>query len=296
MDGEGMAAGVSRFVRGFAKKLLVANVMGAVADSIFSIPIGELTCATAWLGAISYSLQIYFDFSGYSDMAIGLARIFGFYLPENFILPYGARSVREFWRRWHVSLSTWFRDYLYIPLGGNRSTPAATYRNLMLVFFLCGLWHGASWTFVVWGCYHGLFLVLERLPFGRWIDAAWAPLARAYTLLVVIVGWVFFRSDSFSAAGNYLSAMAGLHSHIPIPSSVFGFLSREVLIALVAGIIGSTVPMARVAETIEQRLARSSLGRFVSAASATTVQLALFALSIMYMASSTYNPFIYFRF
>ncbi|MBI2432504.1 MAG: MBOAT family protein, partial [Candidatus Hydrogenedentes bacterium] len=162
--------GVRRFIFGLGKKMLVANEMGYIADQVFDIPANELTPSMAWLGIVAYTLQIYFDFSGYSDMAIGMGRMLGFNFLENFTHPYAADSIRDFWRRWHISLSTWFRDYLYIPLGGNKASRWKTYRNLLLVFFLCGLWHGASWSFVIWGLYHGVFLVLERGPMGRFLD------------------------------------------------------------------------------------------------------------------------------
>src|SRR4051812_8670704 len=187
------AYGVRRFVIGLGKKVLIANVVAGPADKIFAMPAHELSTAHAWLGIVCYTLQIYFDFSGYSDMAIGLGRMFGFRFPENFRWPYIADTVQEFWRRWHISLSTWFRDYLYVPLGGNRVPTATMYRNLVLVFFLCGLWHGASWNFVIWGLFHGTFLVVERLGLAAAVRRLWAPLRHAYLLLVVMVGWVFFR-------------------------------------------------------------------------------------------------------
>ena len=170
----------------------------------------ELNFSLAWLGVACYTLQIYFDFSGYSDMAIGLAKLFGIDFLENFNYPYAARSVTEFWRRWHISLSSWFRDYLYIPLGGNRCGRVRNYFNLVIVFFLCGLWHGASWTFAAWGLFHGAFLVLERMKAGRVIDSLWSPVRHLYTLLVVSTGWVLFRADTVPQAEAFLKAMAGL--------------------------------------------------------------------------------------
>ena len=171
----GFAEGVRRFIIGLAKKVLVANSVAVTADAIFALPARELNFGLSWLGITCYTLQIYFDFSGYSDMAIGLAKLFGIDFLENFNYPYAARSLTEFWRRWHISLSTWFRDYLYIPMGGNRLGPVRTYLNLLTVFFLCGLWHGASWTFAAWGLFHGVFLVLERRRLGRVIESLWAP-------------------------------------------------------------------------------------------------------------------------
>ena len=174
-----------------------------------SAPRIELDPARAWLGIVCYTLQIYFDFSGYSDMAIGLGRMFGFRFPENFRWPYIAETVQGFWRRWHMSLSTWFRDYLYVPLGGNRHSAARVYVNLVIVFFLCGLWHGASWNFVIWGLFHGAFLVVERLGLAGRVMRLWRPLRHAYVLLVVMIGWVFFRADTLPAAIGFLKAMGG---------------------------------------------------------------------------------------
>ena len=170
-------AGIRRFIFGLSKKVLIANQLGLIADSIFSIHGTDITTPLAWLGVTAYTLQLYFDFSGYSCMAIGLAMIFGFRFPENFNYPYISKSIQEFWRRWHISLSSWFRDYLYIPLGGNRHGTARTYFNLVLVFFLCGLWHGSSWNFVIWGLFHGSFLVIERIKLGIWLEKLWTPFA-----------------------------------------------------------------------------------------------------------------------
>src|SRR5262245_5148881 len=202
-----VAYGVRRFIIGLGKKVLVANVVAGPVDKIFAMPFAQLSAAHAWLGIVCYTLQIYFDFSGYSDMAIGLGRMFGFRFPENFRWPYVAASVQEFWRRWHISLSTWFRDYLYIPLGGNRVSPARRYRNLVTVFFLCGLWHGASWNFVIWGLWHGTFLVIERVASSG--ERRGRPfLSHVYTLVVVMIGWVFFRADTLSHAVAFLGAMS----------------------------------------------------------------------------------------
>lgn len=188
-----LSYGIERFVVGLGKKVLIANQVAIIADQVFSFPYETLTPGVAWLGVLCYTLQIYFDFSGYSDMAIGLGRMFGFHFLENFNYPYISRSIREFWRRWHISLSSWFRDYLYIPLGGNHKGPLRTYLNLLIVFFLCGLWHGAGWNFVIWGLLHGLFLVIERLGFEKILNRCWSPLRYLYVMLVVCTGWVFFE-------------------------------------------------------------------------------------------------------
>ena len=236
---DGFAYGIRRFVLGLAKKLLVANVVAGPADRIFAMPPSQWNAGHAWLGIACYTLQIYFDFSGYSDMAIGLGAMFGFRFPENFRHPYVADSVQEFWRRWHVSLSSWFRDYLYVPLGGNRVSAARTYGNLLIVFFLCGLWHGASWNFVIWGLFHGTFLVLERAGLATRLRRVPAPLRHAYLLLVVMVGWVFFRADTLPQAIAFLSAMAALGAAQPTPYSVAWYLTPELGLALAAGVVGS---------------------------------------------------------
>jgi alginate O-acetyltransferase complex protein AlgI len=309
------AYGVRRFVIGLGKKVLIANVVAAPADAIFAMPLAQLSAGHAWLGLICYTLQIYFDFSGYSDMAIGLGRMFGFRFPENFRWPYIARSVQEFWRRWHISLSTWFRDYLYVPLGGNRVTPARMYTNLVTVFFLCGLWHGASWNFVIWGLWHGTFLVLERVistntpnhetttlhhrvqdepesfSWFRGFEVSWR---RAYTLAVVMIGWVFFRAETLPGAIAFLQAMAGSSPALASPLTVRWFLSNDVLLALVAGIIGSTPWVPALAARLERQRREGQTARLqlVGAAALTAILVA----SIMHVAARTYNPFIYFRF
>ncbi len=200
--------GIMRFCWGLAKKVMIATACGAIADAIFSLDLSLLDAKTAWLGAIAYTLQIYFDFSAYSDMAIGLGMFFGFHLPENFKRPYSAVSITDFWRRWHISLSRWFRDYLYIPLGGNRRGTTRTCFNMAVVCVLCGLWHGANWTFLVWGIYHGLFLVIERITGMRKIAPEKFRFARrTITLFVVIIGWVIFRSQDFYQAIGFLGVM-----------------------------------------------------------------------------------------
>ena len=208
------ALGIRRFICGLSKKLLLSNALGQMADTVFALPAGEIGMLAGWTGAICYTLQIYFDFSGYSDMAIGLGRMFGFHFRENFNYPYTATTIKEFWRRWHISLSGWFRDYLYIPLGGNRKGNARTWLNRFLVFFATGLWHGASWTFVLWGLWHGLFSVLEdcgAIPVDK---LKGRRIGQLYTLLVVVLGFTLFRADTLAQAGAMYAAMfsgIGLH-------------------------------------------------------------------------------------
>ena len=197
-------SGVKRFLIGLFKKVLIANPIGLVADEIFALSGGDLSTGTAWIGVMAYALQIYFDFSGYSDMAIGLGRMFGFKFLENFNYPYIAQSVTDFWRRWHISLSSWFRDYVYIPLGGNRVRPWKIYCNLFIVWTLTGFWHGASWTFLVWGFYYGVLIALERLFLGKLLAKLYRPLRHLYLLFIVMIGWVFFRADDFSYSFDLL--------------------------------------------------------------------------------------------
>jgi len=295
-----VAAGIRRFIIGLGKKVLIANIVGRVADSIFEIPSEQLTPGLAWLGALSYALQIYFDFSGYSDMAIGLGRVFGFHFLENFQHPYVSRSVTEFWRRWHISLSNWFRDYLYIPLGGNRSGAGRTYRNLLIVFLLCGLWHGASWNFVVWGLYHGGFLVLER-GFRDRNARVWRPLAHAATLLMVLVGWVIFRAETLPQAGAFLAAMAGQASGTGTEWYLEMYLDPVFTFAFAAGLVGSVPWLPALVRTWQAAVLRSQGGR--RAALDALGQIAAFAalaavglVSAMQLSVATHNPFIYFRF
>ncbi len=297
----GFAAGVRRFIIGLAKKMLVANTVAVAADAVFDLPAGELTCGLAWLGVTCYMLQIYFDFSGYSDMAIGLAKLFGIDFLENFNYPYAAGSITEFWRRWHISLSSWFRDYLYIPLGGNRRGRVRTYVNLVTVFCLCGLWHGASWTFVAWGLFHGVFLVVERSRAGRVIDSLWAPARHAYTLVVVAVGWVLFRAGSIGQVGAFLEAMAGFGRGSGLEFHTGLYVDAELILALVAGAIGSA-PVLPLLVRLRAGLIASTAG-LVRTGLRTGFALAdvaglsvLLLISAMLLAAGTHNPFIYFRF
>ena len=301
IDREGFASGVRRFIIGLGKKVLIANTMALPADKVFALAPDQLTPGTAWLGVACYTLQIYFDFSGYSDMAIGLGRMFGLHFLENFNFPYISKSVREFWRRWHISLSTWFRDYLYVPLGGSRRTPARTYLNLVIVFFLCGLWHGASWTFVVWGIYHGVFLVIERLGLERRVERLPRPVRHLYTMLVVVVGWVLFRSETFGQAVAFLASMAGFAGKAAGTQSLSTYLNAEVVLVLVAGAIGSTPVLGALSRwrgtlaapgaTANQR----SLDVALSFAALAGYVLVFLACA-MSLSAGTYNPFIYFRF
>ena len=289
------AYGVRRFVLGLGKKVLIANTLGRTADQIFALPAGELTTPLAWLGLACYTLQIYFDFSGYSDMAIGLMRMFGFRILENFNYPYVAQSIREFWRRWHISLSNWFRDYLYIPLGGNQRGERRAYANLALVFLLCGLWHGASWPFVLWGAWHGAFLVAERAGVDRVLRRI-GPLAHAYALLAVMGGWVLFRCETLAQAVAYYAALAGNAAGDAARHPVDEFLNLHVLATLAVAIVFATPLARRVGAWRDRRAAAPGLPAKFALSADVAWTGAVFAVSAAFLAAGTYNPFIYFRF
>lgn len=294
-------SGIQRFIIGLARKVLIANTFAAIADDIFATPYQNLSIEAAWLGIIAYSIQIYFDFSGYSDMAIGLGRMFGFEFLENFNFPYISKSIKEFWNRWHISLSTWFRDYLYIPLGGNKQGKYKTYRNLFIVFFITGLWHGASWNFVVWGLFHGGFLIIERMGFGKILEKLPKPLPNIYTLFIAIMAWVLFRCNNLSDSILYYKALFGLNDLTTNSINIKMFLNNETYIAFVFAILGSTTffislykKMKAVTNTFSEKL-RSDISFIYDVLQSTTLIILLFICSL-YLLANTYNPFIYFRF
>ncbi len=288
------ADGVPRFCHGLFKKVVIADTVAPVADAAFAASGGQLTTATAWVGAAAYTIQIYFDFSGYSDMAIGLGRMFGFRLPENFARPYSATSITDFWRRWHLSLSRWFRDYLYVPLGGNRNTYFQTYRNLSIVFLLTGLWHGANWTFMVWGAYHGLLLVIERATgLSRAPTSTPAVVVhRAVTLVLVMVGWVFFRSPTMSVALSMLGAMfspAGLVLSDLVQAALTN--QREVILAL-ASLTVLLPGWFVVGRFLDDPARQDRVTRWVRVAVAGT----LGPVGALTVAAGSFSPFLYFQF
>jgi alginate O-acetyltransferase complex protein AlgI len=287
---EDLATGFPRFALGLSKKVLVADQAGRIADAVFANT-HSLTTPAAWLGALAYTVQIYFDFSGYSDMAIGMARIFGFQFPENFNRPYSSVSMTDFWRRWHMTLSRWFRDYVYIPLGGNRGTRARTTFNLMFVFLLTGLWHGAAWTFVLWGIYNGVLLVSERLSgVARWADDRRAVTRRTATLLLVILGWVLFRAHNLGDAGRVYAAMLPAHFG-PLPGAVDAVLSRQTLFAVGIGLLTVLLPRDFVAGRL------MLYGRWAGGALiARFAAIALLPLASISVAAGSFSPFLYFRF
>ncbi len=283
--------GLTRVCWGLAKKVIIAESLGRFADAVFALPPDAVDTKTAWLGAVTYTLQIYFDFSGYSDMAIGLGRLFGFVLPENFHRPYSAVSITDFWRRWHISLSRWFRDYLYISLGGNRRGTARACWNMAVVFVLCGLWHGANWTFLAWGVYHGLFLIIERLTGLRRLPAhRWVVTRRTATLLVVTVGWVLFRSADFEQAALLLRAMF-TWKDLPLAYALSLNLNPWDLGVLV---VAATVFALPAEYSGYRTLIASPRPRPTFAALLLVV--VVFPLCGLLIVSSPAAPFIYFRF
>ncbi len=295
-----IAYGAQRFTVGLAKKVLIANTLARPADALFALPHQELSAPLAWLAVLAYTGQIYFDFSGYSDMAIGLARMHGFVFTENFRWPYAATDIRSFWRRWHMSLSTWFRDYLYIPLGGNRVGEWRARANLLIVFLLCGLWHGASWTFVVWGLWHGAFLALERTSWGRILTRFPLPLRHLYTMGVVIAGWIVFRADSFPQAIGMVRAAAGAAPGDTTRWPLALYLSRDVATALLLGLVLSqpVAPwLSKKINAFSSQDGKAKLGRLALVQVAMVGALGVLLVSAcVVLASATHNPFIYFRF
>ena len=289
-----VAYGARRFVLGLGKKVLIANTLGQVADRIFGLSTAELTTPVAWLGLVCYTLQIYFDFSGYSDMAIGLMRMFGFRILENFNYPYIASSIREFWRRWHISLSNWFRDYLYIPLGGNQRGAARAYANLVIVFLLCGLWHGASWPFVLWGAWHGLFLVAERAGLDRALLRAKA-FAHVYAMLAVMGGWVLFRCDTLTHAGDYYAALLGFSHGAAQQRPLAEFLDPLVATTIVVAALFATPVARRLGDWRDRLSVQAGTGTAVLSLDLAWLG-AVFVVAAAFLAAGTYNPFIYFRF
>ena len=283
--------GVKRFIIGLSKKMLIANTMGAIADKIFIQNPDTFSPLVAWIGSIAYTFQLYFDFSGYSDMAIGLGLIFGFKFLENFNYPYISKSITEFWRRWHISLSTWFKEYVYIPLGGNRKGKFKTLRNLGIVFLLTGIWHGAAWNFVVWGIWHGFFIIIEKIinikEFEQKHTQKWVRfLQHIYCIFAFLIGWVMFRSETMSYAWQYIKNMFGLVRVHDISYGMGYYIDNFEIIIFVCAILCS-MPLFNKMLEVENKFGRTLINIWL---------LILFILSAATIASSTYNPFIYFRF
>ncbi len=297
---EKFSYGIERFLIGLGKKVLLANTFAKIADQIFATNPMDLGAPLAWLGIVCYSLQIYCDFAGYSDMAIGLGRMFGFEFMENFNFPYIAKSVKEFWRRWHISLSSFFRDYVYIPLGGNKITISRTYINLLIVFFLTGFWHGSSWSFVVWGLFHGFFMVIERLGFGKILDKTWKPLANLYTLLVVMFAWVLFRADSLGYALDYWKALFDFKTTSEQMIIFRSYLDIEFYLTFSIAVLGSFGVYQFIAQFFKKIINFPKWAAHTFAYGFHFISVIFYILilylSTMYLISGTYNPFIYYRF
>ena len=285
-----LGQGAMYFIIGLAKKTVIANSVGAVFEQISEMPAGSLSVLTAWLGAFSYAFQIYFDFSGYSDMAVGLGKMCGFEFKKNFDYPYISKSVTEFWRRWHISLSTWFREYVYIPLGGNRCSVSRNIFNLMVVWVLTGMWHGAAWNFIAWGVYYGVILVMEKYVWGASLDMLPNPMRHIYTGIMVLVGWVLFFSPSLGYALRYLGAMIGGGTGIVDNQGAFLLFGHWLLYLL--AVLGSSSLGMRLVNAVP-RMARSARAQ---AAVSVVIYMGIFVISVAFLVTDTFNPFLYFRF
>jgi len=285
-------AGLYRFIIGLAKKVLIANTLGAVADQIFDSHPGDLSSGMAWVGVVAYTFQIYYDFAGYSDMAIGLGNMMGFKFPENFNFPYVSATITEFWRRWHITLSQWMRDYLYIPLGGNRKSVRRTYLNLWLVFLISGLWHGASWNFVIWGGYHGLFLVMERAFWGKAMDRWPLLLSVPLTFLIASLGWIFFRTTDFHHATQFIAQLFSFRFDAG-PGAIE--LGPKFFSALGVAVTFAFIGKSKVGNTLVQFYGNATTG-IASLSFKFLTGFLLLVWSIGEIAAGGFNPFIYFRF
>lgn len=292
----GIFYGLTRFIIGLFKKLVIANHFGYIADEIFNLPLELVTTDISWIGSVSYAIQIYFDFSGYSDMAIGLGYLFGFRFLENFNYPYYAKSIQDFWRRWHISLSTWFRDYLYISLGGNRKGKYRTFFNLFFVFYITGMWHGASWNFILWGLFHGLFLVCERFLWGNFLKRIPTPFSLTYQVIVVLVGWILFRAENLNQAIVFIKSLFLFSSFSNPLFKVYYFINFESLTIFLLA-LGFIFPWYNVIDYKLRRLIVKT-GKFQSSYGIlkVVVLITMLYISMLYLAADTYNPFIYFRF
>lgn len=288
------AQGVNRFIAGLSKKVILANQLAVVADGVFIKGIGDLSVMESWIGIMAYSFQLYFDFSGYSDMAIGLGKMFGFDFLENFAYPYISQSVSEFWRRWHISLGSWFRDYVYIPLGGNQVSKGKRYRNLFVVWFLTGLWHGANWTFVIWGLYHGILTILEKRFLQDLLNRLPRVLRHSYLVLVVLIGWVFFRADTIGQAIGFIKVMMGIGENPMINQDVFLYMNDYWYIFLAGGIFST--PMIKTLKGMVVRINERFLENPVVYGLHGLVLMVCFFMVMIFLISSSYNPFLYFRF
>lgn len=283
--------GAMYFIRGLAKKVVLANTFGSVYEQVATMQMGSFSTLTAWVGAIAYAFQIYFDFGGYSDMAIGLGKMFGFEFLPNFNYPYIAKSITDFWRRWHISLSTWFREYVYIPLGGNRCTPSRHILNLLIVWMLTGLWHGAQWNFMFWGLYYGVILILEKYLWGSKIEKLPSAVQHIYAFILVLFGWVFFFSPTLGYAGQYLKVMFGIGAKGIFDKQGFFMIFTNWLLIVIA-ILASAPRGYKLLKKITGCWQSEEVRTIVTCA----VYIAMFLLCIAFLVTETYNPFLYFRF
>lgn len=288
------ADGVNRFVFGLSKKVILANQLALVADGVFIENTANLSIIESWIGIICYSLQIYFDFSGYSDMAIGLGKLFGFDFLENFNYPYISQSVSEFWRRWHISLGSWFRDYVYIPLGGNRVHKIKLYMNLFIVWFLTGLWHGANWTFIVWGLYYGVFIILEKAFLEKLLRRLPKILRHIYLLLIVLIGWVFFRVDNISQGLAFIKVMIGLGSNPIVNNNVLIYINDYWYIIAMSAIFST--PIVKKLKDIALKTNQKLLENSIAYGLHSLLLIICMFIVVILLSSSSYNPFLYFRF
>ena len=285
-----LGQGAFLFIIGLAKKAILANTMGEIFEEISAISASNLSVMMAWLGCISYAFQIYFDFSGYSDMAIGLGRMFGFEFKKNFDYPYISKSITEFWRRWHISLSSWFREYVYIPLGGNQCSISKNIANLLIVWALTGMWHGAAWNFIVWGIYYGVILIMEKYVWGAVVDSLPKVVRRIYTMVLILIGWVFFFSPSLGYALRYLFAMVGGGAGIA-DSNAFFLLLTHWLFYLLA-ILGSSAAGSRILKSVIRIWGNSVVRTVVTG----ILFFGMLFISVAFLITDTYQPFLYFRF
>lgn len=281
--------GAELFIVGLGKKVLLANNIGFLWTTIKAMPISDITVIGAWLGIIAFTFQIYFDFSGYSDMAIGLGKMLGFDFMQNFNYPYVSKSITEFWRRWHISLGSWFREYVYIPLGGNRVSTAKHLRNLFVVWFLTGLWHGASWNFIVWGLYFGVILVIEKNFLLKWLEKAPKFIANIYTMILVIIGWVFFDVETLKGALDYIKVMFGFGNNPMIDSMTMYYLEANIGLIIVLIICSTSIP-TKIIKFIKKKYTTAKL--FV----VPVIYTIILIVAVAYLVNETYNPFLYFRF
>ncbi|MCK4260774.1 MAG: MBOAT family protein [Halanaerobiales bacterium] len=288
------AVGIRRFIIGLGKKVLLANNIGLLWNEIQKTNVNDLTVFTAWIGILAFGFQIYFDFSGYSDMAIGLGKMFGFDFLENFNYPYISQSITEFWRRWHISLGTWFRDYVYIPLGGNRVSKLKKYRNLFLVWFLTGLWHGASWNFIIWGLYFGIIIGIEKAGLLRMLEVSWKPVRHIYVIFLLLIGWVLFVFDDISMGQAYLRVMLSMN-HVDLFDTQFIYYIYNYIILLFVLVISATPLIKNSHIALLQKL-KGKKKVFYENVIMPIIYFIIFFLSTIYLVDASFNPFLYFRF